>query len=110
MLLKTTLAFDSLWSLLMSHLLIDTMQGLHGTLLQHLFYKCTFHRKPRINFPKTYRHALPKGEKIKLLHIHTNQNSWWQAAKHTISGLLYHLLGLLTIRKYKQIASFATNF
>jgi len=61
--LKSALAFDSLWSLLMSHFLIDTTQGLHGTLLQHLFYKCTFHRKPMINFPKTYRHTFPKREK-----------------------------------------------
>lgn len=61
--LKSTLAFDSLWSLLMSHFLIDATQGLHGTLLQHLFYKCIFHRKPVINFPKTYRHTFPKREK-----------------------------------------------
>lgn len=73
--LKSALAFDSLWGLLMSHFLIDTTQGLHSTLLQHFFYKCTFHRKPTINFPKTYRHTFPKREKIKLLHIHTNQNS-----------------------------------
>jgi hypothetical protein len=33
----------------------------------------------------------------------------WQAANPTISGLLSHLLGLLTVRKYKQIVSSATN-
>lgn len=60
--LKSALAFDSLWSLLMSHFLIDTTRGLYGTLL-HLFYKCTFHRKPVINFPKTYRHTFPKRKK-----------------------------------------------
>lgn len=33
----------------------------------------------------------------------------WQAASPTISDLLAHLLGLLTVGKYKQIASSATN-
>lgn len=33
----------------------------------------------------------------------------WQAANRTISGLLSHLLGLLTAGKYKQITSSATN-
>lgn len=61
--LKSALAFHSQLSLLMPHFLIDTTQGLHGTLLQHLLYKCTFKRKPVTNFPKTYRHTFSKREK-----------------------------------------------
>lgn len=54
---------------------------------------------------------LPKEGETKLLHIRANRNSTeqWQAANPTISGLLSHLLGLLTVGKYKQIASSATN-
>ena len=37
--------------------------------------KGAFNRKPRINFPEAQRQELPKKGKIKLLHIHANQNS-----------------------------------